>query len=65
MGHVTTKNRWDQLSNRYSGPWGPNPWINAPSVAPPRREANADSRQQRTAASEGEDGSSAGPPRKV
>lgn len=37
MHRVMAKNKWDQMRNRYSGPWGPNPWINSTSVGPPQR----------------------------
>lgn len=43
MHRVITKNKWDQMRKRYSGPWGPNPWINACSEAPPQRQPDAES----------------------
>lgn len=44
MHRVITKNKWDQMRNRYSGPWGPNPWINSTCVGPPQRQGDAELR---------------------
>lgn len=44
MHRVMAKNKWDQMRNRYSGPWGPNPWINSASVGPPPRPVDVELR---------------------
>lgn len=76
MHRVMAKNKWDQMRNRYSGPWGPNPWINSASVGPPPHQVademleppgRDDKRQHKDATSvgEGEGGSAAAPAWKV